>query len=350
MKIKIKDLEPNPFRLVDKFPVDPHKVEYLKSSIEQTGFWDNLLARPHPTKKGKYQLSYGLTRLTALKSLGRKEVDIPVREIDDATMVQIMASENMNQFGNSPSILHEIISVGKKLIEKSVSKYKTWEDFSKNEKTMAASYFSNIGNPEDNFKAIKSNGVNITILKNFFGDFLPEWQIKTVLDCITKEEIDQASFKEFKTIGEAKEFIRLMDKGKVPKEKQHDIAMEIIHKRENRKKETKSKSPFGATAVQQRIQLELDIVSSSPAYFPEENSPSMVAEKKLKAWQTKVRSLKEDTYALNELLEGMGVEKITGIQQFITLDEIEELSKELQRFIPKFGIKIKRNKINAISK
>ena len=45
MKIKIKDLTPNPFRDSEHYPIDQEKVESLKRSINKTGFWDNILAR-----------------------------------------------------------------------------------------------------------------------------------------------------------------------------------------------------------------------------------------------------------------------------------------------------------------
>jgi ParB family chromosome partitioning protein len=40
------------------------------ASIDDTGFWDNILVRPHPEKPGFYQLAYGHTRLEAAKRCG----------------------------------------------------------------------------------------------------------------------------------------------------------------------------------------------------------------------------------------------------------------------------------------
>ncbi|GAH85311.1 unnamed protein product [marine sediment metagenome] len=57
MKVKIKDLEPNPFRDMDHYPINPEKIESLKNSISQTGFWDNILARKSNGKDSTASLS-----------------------------------------------------------------------------------------------------------------------------------------------------------------------------------------------------------------------------------------------------------------------------------------------------
>ena len=45
MKVQIKQLEPNPYRDMNNYPMDEAKVKSLIGSIQQTGFWDNILAR-----------------------------------------------------------------------------------------------------------------------------------------------------------------------------------------------------------------------------------------------------------------------------------------------------------------
>lgn len=77
MKIKIKDLKPNPFRKVESYPVNELKVNILMASIEQIGFWDNILARQVDVG---IQMAYGYHRLKALKRVYPTdfEVDIPV--------------------------------------------------------------------------------------------------------------------------------------------------------------------------------------------------------------------------------------------------------------------------------
>ena len=48
MKVFVDSLLPNPYRNIEKYPIDREKVEALKISIGETSFWDNILARPKP--------------------------------------------------------------------------------------------------------------------------------------------------------------------------------------------------------------------------------------------------------------------------------------------------------------
>ena len=42
---KIKDIRPNPFRQLDRYPLNQVKVDALRGSILTTGFWENIVAR-----------------------------------------------------------------------------------------------------------------------------------------------------------------------------------------------------------------------------------------------------------------------------------------------------------------
>jgi hypothetical protein len=107
MRIAVADLRSNPFRNLKNYPIDQSKVDALTQSIKDTEFWDNLLARRGDN--GAYELAYGVHRLQALKKSGTDEVDIPVRKLDDSTMVKIMAHENQVEWGSSSLIEQETI-------------------------------------------------------------------------------------------------------------------------------------------------------------------------------------------------------------------------------------------------
>jgi len=116
MKIQIKDLEPNPFRDIKNYPIDEEKVRCLTNSINQTGFWDNILARQ---KDGKIQIAYGHHRLIVLQKEFKPTdiIDIPIRDLDDPTMIQVMANENHESWGMLPKVIDETIRVAKKYLE-----------------------------------------------------------------------------------------------------------------------------------------------------------------------------------------------------------------------------------------
>jgi hypothetical protein len=116
MKVKIGDLTPNPFRNIAHYPIDKVKVEALAASIGQTGFWDNILARK---VNGKVQIAYGHHRLAALRKVKGTDdvIDIPVKDLDDATMLKIMANENMDEWRMRPGVINETVAATKKFLE-----------------------------------------------------------------------------------------------------------------------------------------------------------------------------------------------------------------------------------------
>ena len=131
MKLKIKDIEPNPYRNLKKFPIDEGRVEELKASIKRTKFWGGLVCREHPTKKGKYQLAFGHHRLQAITNLGAKEISIKVLQYTDAQMLQAMADENRNTSGNQIDMILNVVEQVKKYLDKELAKYDTWKSADK---------------------------------------------------------------------------------------------------------------------------------------------------------------------------------------------------------------------------
>src|SRR6266850_6598241 len=93
----IKDIKANPFRHIERYPIHREKVAQLRESIRQTDFWDNVVAR---VSDGKAEIAYGHHRLVALKEEygPSHKVDLIIRKLDDTTMIQIMAQENMQEW------------------------------------------------------------------------------------------------------------------------------------------------------------------------------------------------------------------------------------------------------------
>ena len=118
MKIKVRDVHPNPYRNIDHYPLNKEKIMALTQSIEKTGFWDNLVGRE---VDGKIQIAYGHHRIEALRlaeGFGYDfEFDLPIKEIDNGTMIQIMANENMSEWGHDITVIDETVKVTKKYLE-----------------------------------------------------------------------------------------------------------------------------------------------------------------------------------------------------------------------------------------
>lgn len=97
MKLKLKEILPNPYRDLTRNPLKPEKLKELEASINDTGFWDNVVVRKN--KEGKYELAYGHHRLEAAIRSGITEADFIVKVLDDAKMLKVMDNENRETYG-----------------------------------------------------------------------------------------------------------------------------------------------------------------------------------------------------------------------------------------------------------
>ena len=67
MKIELKNVTANPFRHIERYPIQADKITALKKSIKDTDFWENIVARD--MGDGTFQIAYGHHRLSALSDL-----------------------------------------------------------------------------------------------------------------------------------------------------------------------------------------------------------------------------------------------------------------------------------------
>jgi hypothetical protein len=106
--VSLKLVDPNPFRHMDRYPINRTKVDDLKASMGRTGFWDNVVAR----KVGdRYQLAYGHHRWIAFKEEYGKDAEIPlsIKNLSDEDMIRVMADENMSDYSTLAEVEQETI-------------------------------------------------------------------------------------------------------------------------------------------------------------------------------------------------------------------------------------------------
>jgi len=107
-KFEIRNIAANPFRHIKRYPIRRDKVAVLRESLRKTGYWDNVVAR---VVNGKAEIAYGHHRLVALKEEygPSHEINLIVRDLTDEAMLQIMARENMEEWGTSATVEQETI-------------------------------------------------------------------------------------------------------------------------------------------------------------------------------------------------------------------------------------------------
>jgi ParB-like chromosome segregation protein Spo0J len=83
-------IDPNPFRAMDRYPINQDKIAALMASMNRTGYWGNVVAR----KAGdRYQLAYGHHRWIAFKKKFGKDATMQpiVSDLTDEEMIRVMA-------------------------------------------------------------------------------------------------------------------------------------------------------------------------------------------------------------------------------------------------------------------
>lgn len=220
MKVKVSQLKPNPYRRMNHYPIDREKVEALKNSISETEFWDNILARQ--TSDG-FEIAYGHHRLFALQELGIKEVEIPVKNLSDSRMLQIMANENHDDWHSSPAVINETVAAAKEYLDGELARCESWELLNKNIKQLFES--------KERFSQIKNsdNGVGQTTILKFLGKNWKQWQIQEALEIIREDsKVSRTAYEKFPTQTQAQAFKSAVKTFNVPKTVQKKIAKTII--------------------------------------------------------------------------------------------------------------------------
>ncbi|MFH0938443.1 MAG: ParB N-terminal domain-containing protein [Planctomycetota bacterium] len=105
------------------YPIHREKVEALKASIRSTGFWDNLMVRRASDAK-HFEIAYGHHRLQAIQELISEkivepelQIEVSVRNFDDADMLRIMANENVEVYRVTADIIDETVRVTREYIQ-----------------------------------------------------------------------------------------------------------------------------------------------------------------------------------------------------------------------------------------
>ena len=114
-------------------------------------------------RRSQVQIAYGLHRLTALKELKIQTIEIPIKSLDDSTMIKIMANENLEDWRLKPSVYNETVLSAKKFLD---AKLARCDDYKKLRKISAQQF--NVHNAKS-FAKLKEQGVGRKVIHNFLG-------------------------------------------------------------------------------------------------------------------------------------------------------------------------------------
>jgi chemotaxis protein histidine kinase CheA len=97
MEVQLKKLVGNPFRDLKVDPIDRERVEMLKQSIMEDGFWGGVVCRQVDSE---IQIVAGHHRVKAAIAAGITKADVLVKDMDDEAAVRIYSRENATHRGN----------------------------------------------------------------------------------------------------------------------------------------------------------------------------------------------------------------------------------------------------------
>lgn len=206
MKLLLTQIDHNPYRDITKFPINRQKVDALKESIQQTDFWDNLLCRVKGNVETdglntllagynddgpifQVELAYGHHRLVAIQELGIEEIDIPVKQIDDKTMLKIMANENKGDWAGDMSVILETVRQARMFLTKSVSEFSDYAAYT----DAGESFFT-----KEAFAQIPAQGVGFKSIQKFLGETWSAQDIRKAVSVL--KDIDNGLYEQTQII------------------------------------------------------------------------------------------------------------------------------------------------------
>jgi hypothetical protein len=328
MKVQIKNLKPNPYRDMKKLPINPIKVEALKNSITETEFWDNILARPKSghAKEPIFEIAYGHHRLAALKELKIEEIDIPIKDLDDATMIQIMANENMEDWETTTAGTNETVRIARDFLTGELRKYKMWKDLRGITKILF--------NTERSFIQTKTHGVGEPTITKFLGNNWSENTVRIALENIKETEIEQEALETFERPSQAQEFrkaVKEINKEKpntIPKEKTIELAKKIKVK-QNEKPKSKQHS------IKTMVRQEVEHIDEFEANIKE-------LELELSKITSDSKNLTGRIVSVNTKLDALNIEDIKSLSSLFQIDAFLNLFTAVAILTKYYGIEFNK--------
>jgi len=236
MMINLNNVDYNPHRDLSSYPIDDTQIAALVDSINQTGFWDNILVRPNPSNPERYQLAYGHHRLAAALLCGINIMDAPCRELSDNDMLHIMIKENATQAGGQ-SVSATLDSV--KATLRYLSYLMLSNDYDLFSKILPNNFVSLKAYTKAKGLLLKGNGLGKTVIHSY-DNALPLGSIEVAINTLkadgsfkeilqeTQTKIDAEQKEAERRLKEQDKVLKRLDAEQKAKEKAHKAELKRI--------------------------------------------------------------------------------------------------------------------------
>lgn len=296
IKVKLKDIQSNPYRDLEMFPLNWDNVNRLRVSIHENGFFEEILAR----KKGnKIELIFGHHRLEALKLEYSPDhvIEIPFQEeVSEADMIKRMVAENDPAYNANIQTIDEGVEAAKRYLMKNRDLLRK----------LLESERAEVKRARVGWLAIEKF-LNGTFNKTQVQDAL--WRLKLYKRGISRDIVYQLP-----TVASVNKFIRAAELCQANKEVQEKVAEFLI-----------SSEKFG-----ERTMKEAFMRYHSGTLYSENPTSAGYCESRFK---DATKSINEARQELNKLVDGTHLRLIT--DDGITIEDIS--SRVIESFYNSFS-------------
>jgi hypothetical protein len=201
VKIALKDIRPNPYRDFVRNPLKQSKIEELRASIKETGFWENIEVRKAPDGKG-YEMAYGHHRKAAAELEGITEANFIVRSLSNEMMLRKMARENSETYGSNDvlSTIEIVAAVVKGYAEGTLTGLQPAEDNDRADSFRSAPFFARGRFTSENKSEHIYNTLSLAIYLGFTSKqkdkVRPANKVVAALNALELIELKELSYKQ----------------------------------------------------------------------------------------------------------------------------------------------------------
>ena|SRR5208282_3322579 len=306
MRLKFKDVLPNPYRDLKGNPLLKDKIAELVASINTTGFWDNVVVRKN--KAGKYELAYGHHRVAAAIEVGLTEADFIVKDLSDALMIQIMDNENREAYQSSPaSVIESVKAVVAALADGTIPPFELDPKTNKQHIRYAPSY---LAGKEPSSSARTSIPYTSVLIAKFLGRMYASGRADHAIDAAL-------NFLHLKELGMINNSVLVKDSKPITAQKLLDITTdlkqrhEVVQERRNKSAEEIAELNAQRLEAQAKAKAEEKKADDARKAFLKAEADAMRAENERKADKLKAeRKAADETAKAKEVLNKLRMQQL----------------------------------------
>jgi hypothetical protein len=149
----------------------------------------------------------------------------PIPKANNATMLRIMANENLDEWKMSPAIINETVLAAKEFLDGELAK-------GSNRKELSNRHIKQLFSNDAEYRNTKSKGVGQTTILKFLGGNWKQWIIQESLSTLNDNDPDREAVEMMPSVKQTQEFKKAIRESGVTKKAQKAMAEKVIKESE----------------------------------------------------------------------------------------------------------------------